>query len=876
MNARRRVAGARWALTATALVSSGLWALVVYALARSAMRLISICSDQGPHRDALRVFAMVLFVAALITALWRSRRAWSRDAVALWLEERAPALKYALVTVVEQPNALSAEELERSVEKIPFAPLIAKEIFRSVGLPFLVLVGAMALWFSIPRPRCVEAGEHPAGAGNGRPGVSAPSGLTPLTATVTPPGYSGLPLRTLEEPSSIPGLVASRVSVEGKGASAGIMVELNGASIPVVGDGARWHANFSMPAKATALALNDRAFHRLVILDPRPDSAPVVTLLSPAHDTVFRTPTGSLALAAEVRDDFGLADAWLEYIISSGEGESFTFRSGVLGRVNANNARTATVQGTLHLDELKLLPGDIVHIRAVARDLNNATGPDTGASDTRTLRIARKDEYDSVAVEGAPPPDADKSVLSERMLIMMAEDLQRRRPKLAREAVVSESQKIGRDQTRLRKEVSRIIFARLGAGTESEESNTDDDAQGKMTPDQLLAAADSATNQSAAALEGEGDETPVVALNRPLLEAYNAMWDASTRLNTGEPGDALPYMRAALAAIQRARAAERLYLRGRAPAAVVDLQKVRLAGKRDNAVAAVRSARSALDTTAARRVRRLSAALALLPGNRAAAIDSLQLLRLDAIVQDPAFAASLGPAIDSLRSGGNATLVLARARRAAAGAPVGAEERRELGGRTVTDFTFVTVRYESGDWDAAPLVPENIIDTIARYTSIKVEPAGVVVPLSSPDLMRYPVRVPHGPPAGAIQRGRARPAARVDRARRFPVRGRSQPRHRRRVPQDRDRGARAHCGPARGSAQRQPALPRLLQVRGRSARHEPRAERLGRQSGAQASAAPSCATVASACSTATRTTARSGATTPTTSASSRWTTRASP
>jgi hypothetical protein len=63
----------------------------------------------------------------------------------------------------------------------------------------------------------------------------------------------------------------------------------------------------------------------------------------------------------------------------------------------------------------------------------------------------------------------------------------------------------------------------------------------------------------------------------------------------------------------------------------------------------------------------------------------------------------------------------------------------------VTDFTFVTLRYESGDWDAAPLVPENIIDTIARYTSIKVEPAGVVVPLSSPDLMRYPFAFLTGP-----------------------------------------------------------------------------------------------------------------------------------
>jgi hypothetical protein len=56
----------------------------------------------------------------------------------------------------------------------------------------------------------------------------------------------------------------------------------------------------------------------------------------------------------------------------------------------------------------------------------------------------------------------------------------------------------------------------------------------------------------------------------------------------------------------------------------------------------------------------------------------------------------------------------------------------------VSDFTFVTLQYESGDWDSAPLVPANIIDTIARYTSLQVAPAGVTVPLSSPDLMRFP------------------------------------------------------------------------------------------------------------------------------------------
>jgi Domain of unknown function (DUF4159) len=57
----------------------------------------------------------------------------------------------------------------------------------------------------------------------------------------------------------------------------------------------------------------------------------------------------------------------------------------------------------------------------------------------------------------------------------------------------------------------------------------------------------------------------------------------------------------------------------------------------------------------------------------------------------------------------------------------------------VSDFVFATAQYESGDWDSAPMVPANIIDTIARYTSIDVAPTGVIVPLSSPSVFRYPL-----------------------------------------------------------------------------------------------------------------------------------------
>jgi hypothetical protein len=57
----------------------------------------------------------------------------------------------------------------------------------------------------------------------------------------------------------------------------------------------------------------------------------------------------------------------------------------------------------------------------------------------------------------------------------------------------------------------------------------------------------------------------------------------------------------------------------------------------------------------------------------------------------------------------------------------------------VSEFIFATAQYESGDWDSAPLVPANIIDSIARYTSIDVAPTGAIVALSSRDIFRHPL-----------------------------------------------------------------------------------------------------------------------------------------
>jgi hypothetical protein len=145
------------------------------------------------------------------------------------------------------------------------------------------------------------------------------------------------------------------------------------------------------------------------------------------------------------------------------------------------------------------------------------------------------------------------------------------------------------------------------------------------------------------------------------------MWEASRELDQGETGRALPPMRRALAAIQRARQAERIYLRGKAPAVVVDLARVRLTGK-ERGAASTRLPRAPTDAAGARRAARLAAAIELAARSPAAAIDSIVLLRVESLDAAPPLAAALGDALAAMRSGRDATASLSRARRIADGA----------------------------------------------------------------------------------------------------------------------------------------------------------------------------------------------------------------
>jgi len=622
-------------------------------------------------REALLFIAMAAGVTTAVTSAWRDRRVLSLERVALWIEERFPSLDFTLATAVETGD-------ERIVARAAADRWMATAVQRAarvVRTPLASIVAAGTILFVLPTGAVARVRAPHAGDSLDRPGrVSGrASRLTPLVAQIMSPAYSGRQPATIDEPSDIRALVGSTITLRGQGNGDGIVARRGADSIPAVGDAGRWSIAFRVDARPVAVRVMDRGFQRLIAIEPVVDAAPTVTLVAPSRDSVFRTATGRMPLSADVSDDFGIAGASFEYIVSSGEGESFKFRSGTIGAVGASGRR-ASIAASLALESLALKPGDVVHLRAVAHDANNVSGPGVGASETRTIRIARHDEYDSVAVEAAAPSDEQKSVISERMLIMLAEALQAKRAALKHDSLVSESRAIATEQKRLRRTVGEIVFTRLG-GESSGEEHTDDDSPARAkTMQDMLARADSATNRSTDPIDFGGGESPVVAVNKPLLEAYNAMWDASSDLEIAEPGRALPHMRQALAAIQRARAAERVYLRGRPPEVVVDVNKARLQGK-DKGASSARLPRAAADPAARRRAERFATIVELAAQNGSAAIDSLLILRIEALTDAPAFAAALGDAANAMRRGNGvvATDALARARRLLAGAPIASD-----------------------------------------------------------------------------------------------------------------------------------------------------------------------------------------------------------
>ncbi len=674
-HSRARLRSARRRLISATLARALLWVALSVVLAGGAVLAIDILVGLTVNARAWLVAAPWLTAFAVLA--WqlakpiRAALRVSDESLALWFERRIPSLRYALVTSTGLADDPRAEALEQVVAASPLEQEVGLATRRALARPALALALLIALVLLLPDGAVGRVTTPAEGDALDRLGAGAGATIDPLAiivVRVASPAYSGLAVKSYDDPASVAALVGSRVTIEGRGTGVRAVRGTMTDAAATVGD--RWRITLPVPPSAEAVRLTAGPRERVLVLEPIIDSVPIVRLDAPARDTVLREATGTIELAADIRDNLGIADGYFEMVISSGGGELYSFRTVKLAEKRFGaGLRRGQISSRVRLDSLRLKPGDLVHLRALATDRNDLAGAGRGASETRTLRIARSDEYDSVSVDPAPPSEPEKDALSQRMILQQTQELVTRRALLSPQAYTNQSRRIAVDQTKLRKRVGEVVFTRLTENSGGEHEHFPGDghagvADGAVNADALLARAEAAANiDPTRNLDNHGDETPVVAINRPLLEAYNHMWRASEELELGAPERAVPWMQHAIEALQRARAAERIYLRGRPPRVVVDLNRVRLAGK-DEARPEARVPRAAMDPARAARLARFDLALGVVARDPAAAADSLLLIRVSLPNEERAAALTLDAAAIALRKGGEVTMQLVAARRA--------------------------------------------------------------------------------------------------------------------------------------------------------------------------------------------------------------------
>ncbi len=650
--ARSETRRVREILIGAGIINTIVWGLVAAGVVLDAGGAIGHAAKlSDTFFAAVRMLAAVAGVMAIGFRLWRIRHAWVLERVALWVEEHTPELQYALVTAIDPGPVATRGPLERTVREIDLPRVALWAAVVAYGRSALIMIVVAVILQRVMPLHAVRAG---APAVAERPLVGPPitgSRLAALRVHVVPPAYAGQSATDLSDPSTIAALVGSAITIRGRGSPDGLGAATS-ATLVVRPAGNGWETGLPMPAQATALVLTDGERRRVIVLAPRLDDPPAVVLTEPRTDATYRTPPAAIELDAEAIDDIALANGYFEYIVSKGQAEgSFTGITGTTGRVSFGARRSSSFHATLPLGPLGLTPGSQLSVRAVARDGNTVSGPGVGTSETRTLRIARPEEYDSLALDAAPPPVTEKAFMSQRMLVMAVESLVTRRPRPPRARYVAQSSRLAGEESRLAQEVDDILNAAPAGADSGGEPGEREDVD---------------ASKGGAGSVGANRE-------RALMQrALQAMTDAARSLGVALPDTALPSARLALAILDSARVMNRLYVRGGSPKIVVDIGRVRgkgaAGGPTDSAAPAPRGS-LARDSVRALTVARLSALVDLVTQSPQALADTLSLLQVTAMPVDPALATALGDAAGALRAGRDVRPALERVRAAAAPPP---------------------------------------------------------------------------------------------------------------------------------------------------------------------------------------------------------------
>ncbi|TFW13692.1 DUF4175 family protein [Massilia arenosa] len=512
----------------------------------------------GVPLAALLALAFVLADAyRLVRRVDNCWPAWLDDCVPE-LEDSSRLLADAATPLARLQQARLIERASTLLDRAALTRIAARYNGRALPLGAISMVLAALWWFGHHLPQ-------------GRSQVAVPQALAPhagalrVSLHVTPPAYTGVkPFDSAPRDIQVP--AGSRVSwcVEG-GASKDTRaraIELSNGQSLKASPCVEWTATES---------IFWRWYGTRYTLRVTPDEPPRITLTTPKDMlTILSESTTSVALNADVTDDYKVAKATLHLTLARGSGENIRFSDREVPIDADADLRTRKLQRRWTLKELGMEPGDELYFFIRASD--NAEPAHQVQSPTYTLRlpgpVAESEDTSAVPVLVKP-----ESLRSQRQIIIDTEQLiadMKQNPRMAPDTVRARSEAIASDQALLRRRYGQFLGeeSSLFGGAEHDEP----EHKGKDGQVDVLAEYGHAHDQAENATLFDD------ATKKVLRRALSAMWDAEKALRAIAPRTALPPEYTALDAIKQLQQADRIYLHKTAYAPPPIKEEIRMSG----------------------------------------------------------------------------------------------------------------------------------------------------------------------------------------------------------------------------------------------------------------------------------------------------------
>lgn len=589
------------------------------------------------------IIAAILGLAVMVAVIvWRARpfdQGWLIGA----LDDHVPRFEDSTALLFRDRATLSGlvvlqrDRLESRIGEAYGVDLRPGWSGRPIAVAWIVgtaLTAAVLLWPA-------RASEHStAHAPAGPASVAGAPVITGTRLRITPPAYTGLPVREQAE-LDVRAPEGSRVEwlidFEPQPTTAGLAFPEN-APVSLVRDGSRWIGarivDRSLLYRIEAAGLAQQRLHRLEAI---PDTEPVVHLIEPESQLVQLTPgQRTWTPVFEASDDYGVIEtATLRVTVTKGDGENITFEQRTQPLRGQGTARSMRFSTTLDLAREGMAPGSDLIVQLIVSDNRSperhlVEGPSVILRWPTNLTMA--EGLDGMAVRTLPAYFA-----SQRQIIINAEALIAQRRRLDADTYLDRSNTIGLEQAALRLRYGQFMGEEAEGGgsgggiilptsddvparpalptnddpaparTETHDDHAGHDHGGH--DDHGDAPAGGTMGSEVDVLHEFGhahDDRDVATLFEPrtrgaLAQALDAMWASERELRQGRPEQALPHANAALELLKEAQQASRIFLARTGPdLPPIDLSR-RLTGDRDGIVAVdpTRPERTSADAVAA-------------------------------------------------------------------------------------------------------------------------------------------------------------------------------------------------------------------------------------------------------------------------------------